>query len=236
MYDIERRLRRGLRELGLPEGGAAAMAVHARLLMEYNQFMNLTALRTEDDIVHLHFLDSAALLKLFDFRGKSVLDVGSGAGFPGLPLKMAEASIRLALLDAQQKRVDFMRKVCRETGLSDTACVHARAEEWARNCRESFDVVVSRAVAALPILAELCLPLVRTDGCFLAMKSVHTDAELAAAQKAIALLGGVVERAEDYAILGTEVTHRLIVIKKARKTPPRYPRPFGQIKNKPLGA
>ena len=234
LESMEKRLRRGLQALGLPEDGAASMAMHARLLMERNQVMNLTALQSEEEIVNLHFLDSCALLNLFDFHGKSVLDIGSGAGFPGLPLKMADPSVRLVLLDAQKKRVDFLREVCRETGLSNVTCIHARAEEWTRNCRESFDVVISRAVAALPILAELCMPLVRVDGYFLAMKSVHTEEEVSAARNAISILGGTLERTADYAIPGTDVIHRLIVVRKVQKTPPRYPRPFGQIKKKPL--
>ena len=227
-------LRAGVRELGVAEDGVPAMLLHGQLLAERNQVMNLTAIQSEADMIRLHFLDSCALLTLFPFRGKSLLDVGSGAGFPGLPLKMAEPSVRLTLLDAQRKRVDFLRDVCRETGLADVECVHARAEEYAQTRRETFDMVISRAVASLPVLAELCLPLARPGGHMLAMKSVHCEEEVQQAEHALSVLGGAVERIADYRVPGTEVVHRLLVIKKTGKTPPRYPRPFGQIKKKPL--
>ena len=164
----------------------------------------------------------------------SLLDVGSGAGFPGLPLKMAEPSIRLTLLDAQRKRVDFLRDVCRETGLADVECVQFRVEEYVRMRRETFDVVISRAVASLPVLTELCLPLVRTGGHMLAMKSVHCDEELKQTEHAFSILGGTLEQVTDYRVPGTEVVHRLIVIRKTGETPVRYPRPFRQMKKKPL--
>lgn len=130
---------------------------------------------------------------------------------------MLEPSIRLTLLDSLNKRIQFLETVCRELDLPDVACVHARAEEFAAEHRETFDLAVSRAVAALPVLCELCLPLVKPGGKFLAMKSVESDAELAAAQHAIAILGGAVEAVRDYGIPGTDVRHRLIVVEKVKK-------------------
>lgn len=159
---------------------------------------------------------------------------GTGAGFPGLPLRVLEPSIRLTLLDSLNKRIQFLETVCRELDLPDVACVHARAEEFAAEHRETFDLAVSRAVAALPVLCELCLPLVKPGGKFLAMKSVESDAELAASQHAIAILGGAVEAVRDYAIPGTDVRHRLIVVEKVKKTPEKYPRMFAKIKKNPL--
>ena len=196
--------------------------------------MNLTAITDPADVAALHFLDSAALLTLTDFKEKSVADVGTGAGFPGLPLKIAEPSIRLTLLDAQGKRVRFLETVCAELGLADVECVHGRAEEFAADRRESFDLVTSRAVAALPVLAELCLPLVKVGGAFLAMKSVDSEAELAEAKRALETLGGRVEALRDYCLPGTDVRHRLVIIKKIRKTPEKYPRIFAKIKKNPL--
>ena len=193
MDELEALLHRGLSELKLPEAAAAPMARYAQLLLETNQVMNLTAITDPADVAALHFLDSAALLTLADCRGKTLADVGTGAGFPGLPMKIAEPSIRLTLLDAQGKRVRFLETVCRELGLSDVECVHGRAEEFAADRRESFDLVTSRAVAALPVLAELCLPLVKPGGTFLAMKSVDCDQELADAKRALETLGGRVE-------------------------------------------
>ena len=234
MEQMEVLLREGLNALGLPEGAAAPLARYGELLLETNQVMNLTAITDPADVAALHFLDSAALLTLADFHDKSVADVGTGAGFPGLPLKIVEPSIRLTLLDAQGKRVRFLESVCRELGLEDVACIHGRAEEFAADRRESFDLVTSRAVAALPVLSELCLPLVKTGGYFLAMKSVDCEAELSSAKRALDTLGGRVEAVRDYEIPGTDVRHRLILIKKFRQTPEKYPRVFAKIKKNPL--
>lgn len=231
---MEQLLKDGLSTLGLPTDGIPALLRYADLLVEKNKVMNLTAITEPADIAALHFLDSAALLTLADFRGKSVADVGTGAGFPGLPLRIVEPSIRLTLLDAQNKRVEFLKEVCGDLGFLDVACVHQRAEEFAAERRESFDIVTSRAVAALPLLCELCLPLVKVGGCFIAMKSVESDAELSAAARAIETLGGAVEQVKDYAIPATDICHRAIFIKKARETPKKYPRAFAKIKKNPL--
>ena len=231
---MEQRLQSGLAALNLPVEGIPALVRYGDLLIETNKVMNLTAITDPEDVATLHFLDSAALLTLESFSGKSVVDVGTGAGFPGLPLRVLEPSIRLTLLDSLNKRIQFLETVCRELDLPDVACVHARAEEFAAEHRETFDLAVSRAVAALPVLCELCLPLVKPGGKFLAMKSVESDAELAASQHAIAILGGAVEAVRDYAIPGTDVRHRLIVVEKVKKTPEKYPRMFAKIKKNPL--
>ena len=231
---MEHLLRDGLTTLGLPTGGIPALIRYADLLVEKNKVMNLTAITEPADIAALHFLDSAALLTLADWKGKTVADIGTGAGFPGLPLRIVDPSIRLTLLDAQNKRVEFLKEVCGELGLADVECVHARAEEFAADHREGFDLVTSRAVAALPLLCELCLPLVKVGGYFAAMKSVDADAELASAAHAIEVLGGAVDHVTDYAIPGTEVHHRVIFIKKCRETGKKYPRAFAKIKKNPL--
>ena len=231
---MEQLLRDGLTTLGLPTGGIPALIRYADLLVEKNKVMNLTAITEPADIAALHFLDSAALLTLADWKGKTVADIGTGAGCPGLPLRIVDPSIRLTLLDAQNKRVEFLKEVCGELGLADVECVHARAEEFAADHREGFDLVTSRAVAALPLLCELCLPLVKVGGYFAAMKSVDADAELASAAHAIEVLGGAVDHVTDYAIPGTEVHHRVIFIKKCRETGKKYPRAFAKIKKNPL--
>ena len=226
----------GLKQLSLSFSPQAVEKLlrFSDLLLEKNRVMNLTAIEDPAEIAALHFLDSAALLTLADFRNKRVADVGTGAGFPGLPLRILEPSLSLTLLDAQNKRVEFLKEVCAALGLSDVTCVHARAEEFAADHREGFDLVVSRAVANLRLLAELCLPLVKEGGRFLAMKSVDSDQELAESRHAIETLGGAVETASSYVIPGTEIRHRVIFIKKLRKTDKKYPRTFAKIKKHPL--
>ena len=231
---MEELLKQGLAALGLPTDGVPALARYGELLLEKNQVMNLTAITDPADVAALHFLDSAALLTLTDFRERSVADVGTGAGFPGLPLRIVEPTTRLTLLDAQNKRVEFLREVCGELNLPDVECVHARAEEFAADRRERYDIVTSRAVANLRLLSELCLPLVRPGGIFLAMKSVDSSAELEEALRAIQTLGGSVEKTMDYRIPGTDVLHRAILIKKIQKTEKKYPRTFAKMKKHPL--
>ncbi|MBQ9458718.1 MAG: 16S rRNA (guanine(527)-N(7))-methyltransferase RsmG [Oscillospiraceae bacterium] len=231
MRDI---LREGLRELGLCEDAAEKLEAYARLVLERNRSMNLTAITDEADFARLHLLDSAAVLTLSKLDGKRVVDVGTGAGFPGVPLRILCPGVEMTLLDATGKRVDFLREACAELGLAGVECVQARAEEYAAMRREQFDCALSRAVAALPVLCELCLPLVRVGGQMLAMKSTQSDEELAAAAHAVELLGGRVAGVEDYRVATSEVTHRLIRVDKIKPTPAKYPRAYGQIKKKPL--
>jgi len=231
---MEQILRDGLDALGLSTEGVGALLRYGELLVEKNKVMNLTAITEPADVATLHFLDCAALLKEADFRGKTVADIGTGAGFPGMPLKIVEPSIRLTLLDSLNKRIDFLKEVCADLGLEDVACVHGRAEEFAAENRENFDIVTSRAVANLRMLCELCLPLVKVGGTFLSMKSVDSEEELNAAKNAIKLLGGRIEKVVDYTIPGTDVVHRLIFIKKIAETPKKYPRTFAKIKKNPI--
>ena len=231
---MEQLLHNGLTEMGLPTEGIPALIRYGELLVEKNKVMNLTAITEPHDIATLHFLDSVAMLTLADLKGKKMADVGTGAGFPGMPLRIVEPSIRLTLLDSLNKRIDFLKEVCGELGFADVACIHGRAEEFAAKHRESFDFATSRAVANFQLLTELCLPLVKVGGTFIAMKSVESDEELKAAEKAISILGGQVERTVDYKIPGTDVTHRLVFIKKIKETPKKYPRAFAKIKKNPL--
>ncbi len=231
MLDI---LRAGLAALGLDPTKAESLAAFADDVLERNRVMNLTAITEPADFARLHLLDSAALLNMADFSGKRVVDVGTGAGFPGVPLRILRDDFDLTLLDSTGKRIDFLREACASLSLTRVDCVHARAEEFAAAQREHFDIAVSRAVAALPVLCELCLPLVRVGGQFLAMKSARSDEELDAARHAIGTLGGRVARVTDYEIPDSDVTHRVIVIDKVSPTPAKYPRAFGQIKKKPL--
>lgn len=230
---------RAILEAGLPQVGAdpgciPALERFADLLLEKNQVMNLTAITEPEAVATLHLLDSLSVWQAADLAGKSLIDVGTGAGFPGLPLRLAHPEIRLTLLDSLNKRVEFLREVCSQLGLEDVKCVHGRAEEFAAGHREQFDGAVSRAVADLRVLSELCLPLVKVGGVFLSMKSTDCEEELNAAKGAIRALGGRTERVVDYPIPATDVIHRIIVIRKLSPTPARYPRRFAQIKKQPL--
>lgn len=201
----------------------------ADALLEKNKVMNLTAITEPSAVARLHFADSLALLTVEDFRGKRVIDVGCGAGFPGVVLKIGAPSISLTLLDSLQKRVNWLREVLPTLSLS-ADCVAARAEEYGH--REEFDLAVSRAVARLNVLCELCLPFVTVGGSFLAMKAAAAEEELAEAARAISLLGGEVERVVTYPV--GEAEHCAVVIRKVRPTPPAYPRRFSKIKQSPL--
>lgn len=227
-------LEQGLSELGLDTRRAETLERFAALLLEKNEVMNLTAITEPAAVVQLHLLDSAALLAHTELTGKSVVDVGTGAGFPGMPLRILKDDFDLTLLDSLGKRVTWLSEVCDTLNLQRVSCVHARAEEFAAQHREQYDIATSRAVAQLNVLAELCLPLVKVGGQFLAMKSVDTEEELNAAKSAIKTLGGKIAKVEDYRIPTSEVTHRLVVIEKVSPTPKSYPRAFARIKKSPL--
>ncbi len=227
-------LTEGLAQLGLPADAAPRLAEFAAAVLETNRVMNLTAITDPADFAALHLLDSAALLTMEDFRGKRVVDVGTGAGFPGVPLRILEPDFDLTLLDSLGKRIEFLRWTCDQLGLERVEAVHARAEEFAADHRERYDVAVSRAVAALNVLCELALPLVKVGGRFLAMKSVDSDAEIDAARGAAGQLGGRIRELRDYTVPGTDVRHRVVIVDKVRPTPAQFPRPFARIKKRPL--
>lgn len=231
---MEQILREGLAALSLPTDAAVPLMAFSAQLLETNKVMNLTAITEPEDVARLHLLDCAALLNITDFRGKRVVDVGTGAGFPGMPLRILEPDFDLTLLDSLGKRIAFLQRVCDEMGLQRVTCVHARAEEFAAKHREQYDIATSRAVAALPVLCELTLPLVKVGGRFLAMKAVDSDEEILAAKSAVAQLGGKVEDIRDYTIPGTDITHRVVVIGKVKPTPDAFPRAFAKIKKAPL--
>ncbi|HBD87177.1 MAG TPA: 16S rRNA (guanine(527)-N(7))-methyltransferase RsmG [Clostridiales bacterium] len=233
---MEEILREGLKALGLSADGEAIdrFRRYYDYLQERNAVMNLTAIKGAEDTARLHFLDCCALLGAADFKGRRVIDVGTGAGFPGLPLKIMEPGMRLTLLDSQEKRMNFLREVCGLIGIGDVDCVTARAEEPPPALRAGFDIAVSRAVARLCVLCELCLPFVDIGGLFIAMKGPDCGEEIAEAQKAIEVLGGEYQQTFFYTIPGTEIRHAAVIIKKICETPRIYPRRWAKIAKQPL--
>lgn len=227
-------LTQGLPQLGADLSIIGKLEMFSSFLVEKNTVMNLTGITQPREIATLHLLDSLSLLPVAALVGKSIVDVGTGAGFPGVPLAVALPDSRVTLLDSLNKRVDFLREAGQLLGLTNVDYVHGRAEEFAADHRESYDFAVSRAVASLPMLCELCLPLVKVGGQFLAMKSSHTEEEIAAAKSAISKLGGQITAVKDYTIPTTDVVHRVVCIQKLSPTPKKYPRRFAQIKKAPL--
>ena len=206
----------------------------ARILVDYNQKVNLTAITDPEGIEDKHFLDSLLFASQPEVAGKMV-DVGAGAGFPGIVTKIYKPELELTLMEPTGKRVEFLKYACAQLGLTGVEFAKERAEEAARKVwREQFDLASARAVAALPMLCELAMPLVKTEGLFLAMKSVESDGEIESARGAIGQLGGKIEKILDYTVPCTEVRHRVVVIRKVRPTPSQFPRPFAKIKKSPL--
>ncbi len=220
----------------IPSQTAQQLAQYGAMLLEKNQVMNLTAITEPDKVAQLHMLDCAALLNCADFEGKTLIDVGTGAGFPGLPLKILVPSLQVTLLDSLNKRVDWLNEVAQSLSLSNLSAIHARAEEQAlvKGYRDAFDFATARAVAELRLLCELCLPYVKVGGYFLAMKSTDSQQELDDAQHCIKLLGGRVEEIVDYTIPQTEIVHRVIKIRKVAPTLKGYPRRWAKIQKQPL--
>ena len=216
---------------GLSPEKIDTLCAFGRALLEKNQVMNLTAITEPQAVAELHFLDSIALLQAVDFQNQRVIDIGCGAGFPGVPLKIAEPSMELTLLDSLGKRMRWLETVLPELGV-DAEVVTGRAEEYVAGCREQYDAAVSRAVARLNVLAELCLPYVKVGGQFLAMKGAMAQEEADEAASAIRRLGGQIERIAEYPI--GDAIHRVVIVRKIAPTPKSYPRPFAKIKKAPL--
>ena len=229
-------LNRGFAELGIevPDSACRNLKTYFEYLEEKNKVMNLTAISGEEDVARLHFLDCAAMLKVLDLKGKRVIDVGTGAGFPGMVLKILSPDTELVLLDSLNKRIDFLSEVCEKLSLEKVSCIHARAEEAAAEMGGTFDLAASRAVARLNVLCELCLPFVKVGGVFAAMKGPDCTEELKEAENAIKLLGGRVREVVPYTIPDTDITHSIVIIEKLKPTHPKYPRKWAQIKKQPL--
>lgn len=238
MASVDDLIYAGASELGLTlePKQIAAFKTYGQMLVEWNEKMNLTAIVEPQDIAVKHFIDSLALLKMHHIKdGAQIIDVGTGAGFPGIPLKIARPDLEVALLDSLRKRTHFLQAVVDQLALDGVIVVHGRAEEIGRNAqyRESFDISLSRAVAPLNILAEYCLPLVRVGGFFLAMKGPDIQQEIAQAQRAFVLCGGR-SLSNSFVLPISGDPRSLVIVEKMAKTPDQYPRRPGIPEKKPL--
>lgn len=228
-----------LKELGiiLSSQQMQQFLIYYEMLVEWNQMMNLTAITEYHDVMKKHFVDSVSLVKAFDItKNASVIDVGTGAGFPGLALKIAYPNLEVTLLDSLNKRIQFLDAVIEKLGLSGVKTIHGRAEDFAKpgKLRETFDLCVSRAVANLSTLSEYCLPFVKVGGQFISYKSEKITEEIASAENAIRILGGEVYGQVEFQLPDSDIYRNLFIIDKIKETPKKYPRKAGLPSKEPL--
>lgn len=209
--------------------------LYYKRLVEVNSYMNLTAITEESEVYNKHFLDSLMIIKSELVSDKiTLLDVGSGAGFPSIPLAIVNDNVEVTIIDALNKRINFLNELTKYLGLSNVNAYHKRAEDYAKEKRESFDVVTARAVARLNVLAELCLPLTKLGGHFIAMKGKMSKEEMDEAANAIKVLGGKVSKVVSVNLPDDAGERDLIIVEKVKTTPSKYPRQFSKIKERPL--
>lgn len=225
----------GLKELNLSadEVQIEQFLLYSKMLKEWNQSMNLTAITDDEGIAVKHFLDSVLPLAHLNIpQGATMADIGTGAGFPGLPIKILRPDLQVALVDSLNKRITFLKAVCEELSLKDISCIHGRAEELGRNqeYREQMDLLVSRAVARLKVLCEYCLPFVKIGGIFVALKAQEVEEELYEAKPMIGSLGGKVEQVIEVPLPQSDIIRKLVVIRKESPTPKQFPRTAKKIK------
>ena len=207
------------------------------LLIEWNRVMNLTGITEYDEVNLKHFTDSLTIVRIKNMKNVSTLiDVGTGAGFPGIPIKIAFPHIKVTLLDSLNKRIKFLNQVVEELDLKDVVTLHGRAEDYAKKqeYREQFDLCVSRAVANLSTLSEYCLPFVKKEGCFISYKSADSDEEIQQSQNALDILGGKIEKVDKFVLPGSDVGRALVMVEKVKNTPKKYPRKAGMPSKEPL--
>lgn len=233
------KIREAAAKLGiiLTEEQSEKFYIYYEMMIEWNENVNLTAITDFNEVVVKHFMDSLSLIKVFDPNSDcELLDLGTGAGFPGIPLKIAFPSLKITLLDSLNKRVKFLNEVIKKLAFEEIAAIHGRAEDFARDreFREQFDICVSRAVANMSTLSEYCLPYVKKGGIFVPYKSGNMEEELNQSKHAIKMLGGEIEKVESFMLPDTDIERTLVLIKKAGNTPKRYPRSAGKPAKEPL--
>lgn len=208
---------------------------YMKLLLEWNEKINLTAITEEDDIILKHFADSLTILKYIP-QGEKIVDVGTGAGFPGIPVKIVRDDVEVTLVDSLNKRILFLEDVIQKLKLKKVETLHFRAEEFGQNkkYRESFDIATSRAVANLSILVEYLLPLLKIGGTCICMKGAEIEEELENSKKAIQILGGKIEKVEEFTLPGSDIKRNIVIIKKIKETPKKYPRKPGTPAKDPI--
>lgn len=230
----------GLKELNIELSSQQLEQFHQYydLLVEWNSFMNLTAITEWEEVVTKHFIDSLSLIKAvpdLNTADYSLIDVGTGAGFPGIPLKIAFPNIKIVLMDSLNKRIKFLNEVIDKLGLTDIEAVHSRAEELGHtDLRGSFDLAVSRAVANMTVLSEFCIPFVKLGGRFISYKSAKIDEEYSDAVRAISVLGGKYDSQVEFTLPESDIYRNLFVILKEKDTPNKYPRKPGTPAKEPL--
>ena len=222
--------------IGLDETMAEQLIRYKEILLEYNKVMNLTAIVDDIEVITKHLIDSLIILKYVDLSNKKIIDVGTGAGFPGLPIKIANPSIIITLMDSTGKKINFLQEVINKLGLKDINLIWGRAEDFGtkKEYRETYDFCVSRAVANLCTLTEYCLPFVQVGGYFVSLKGPNIEEELAESKSSINTLGGIVERVEKYQLPFSDIVHSIVFIKKIRQTPSVYPRKAGKPSKEPI--
>ena len=207
------------------------------MLIETNKVMNLTSITEYDEVIIKHFIDSLLVVNIFDInQSKKMIDVGTGAGFPGIPIAIMDEDKKITLLDSLNKRINFLNLVINELGLKNVKTIHSRAEDGAKTkeLREKFDIATSRAVANMAVLSEFCLPYVKVGGSFVSLKGPAIEEELEGSRNAIGVLGGKLKNIIEVEIEGTDLNHNIVIVNKIKECPSNYPRKAGVVSKKPI--
>lgn len=237
MEDLQNLLKQGVKEFGaeLQDMQVQQLLQYKDILLEWNEKINLTAIEEDRDVIIKHYIDSLSILPFLENKNHKMIDIGTGAGFPGIPVKVAYDSLDITLLDSLDKRVKFLTEVINSLQLKGIKAVHGRAEDFGVRLefREKYDIAVARAVAALPVLLEYCLPFVKVGGIFIAMKGSSTE-EVDNSRKALEVLGGKLEDVKEFTLPFSDMRRNVVLVRKLRQTPTKYPRKAGKPSKEPL--